>query len=79
MQRIRGHLERMLKEHLAGRYRIQVIDIRESPEQAHAFDVVATPTLLRRCPEPRRRIIGDLSLAHKVLPALGIPILNPES
>ena len=60
------------ERYLAGRYRIEVIDLYKSPGLAHDEQIVATPTLLKLFPTPRRRIIGDLSQVDKVLHALDI-------
>lgn len=49
------------KKYLPGRYRLQVIDLYERPEEASAAQVVAAPTLVKLKPTPVRRIIGDMS------------------
>ena len=66
-------LTRMCDERLAGRYAITVIDVLLHPEQAERAKILATPTLLRRRPEPDIRIIGDLQLTQRVLDRLGVP------
>jgi circadian clock protein KaiB len=66
------NLRRICEEHLAGRYRVEVIDLMESPEQAQRDQIVAIPTLVRRLPEPIRRIIGDLSNSERVLVGLEV-------
>jgi circadian clock protein KaiB len=71
-QQVMRQLVQICEEHLAGRYRVVMSDILENPEQAFAFDIIATPTLLRAHPEPKRKIIGDLSQIGKVLSALEI-------
>jgi circadian clock protein KaiB len=71
-QRAIGNLQRICERCLAGRYRIEVIDLYKSPGLAHDEQIIATPTLLRLLPLPRRRIIGDLSQLDKVLHALDI-------
>lgn len=72
-QRAVGNLQQICERHLAGRYRIEVIDLYKSPERAHDEQIIATPTLLRLLPLPLRRIIGDLSHVDKVLHALDLP------
>lgn len=67
-----SRLEMLCEDHLAGRYRIEVVDIMEKPEQGYALDIIATPTLIRRRPKPVRRIIGDLTQTSKVLSGLGL-------
>ena len=65
-----ANLSAICEEHLAGRYEIQVIDLREHPEFARSDDILALPTLVRRLPEPVTKIIGDLSDTEKVLVGL---------
>jgi circadian clock protein KaiB len=67
-------LTSMCDERLAGRYDITVIDVLVSPEHAEHAKILATPTLLRRKPEPPIRIIGDLALTRTVLDRLGVPV-----
>jgi circadian clock protein KaiB len=55
------NLKRLCDEHLAGRYHIEVIDLLKNPRLAKDDQIVAIPTLMRKLPEPLRRIIGDLS------------------
>jgi circadian clock protein KaiB len=66
-------LTRMCDERLSGRYAITVIDVLVHPEEAESAKILATPTLLRRRPEPDIRIIGDLQLTQRVLDRLGVP------
>jgi circadian clock protein KaiB len=61
------NLKRMCEEHLAGRYKIEVIDLLRNPRLAKEDEIVALPTLVRRLPEPMRRVIGDLSNLEKAL------------
>lgn len=68
-----ANLERICAEHLAGRYRIEVIDLTERPQLAARDQIVAVPTLLRARPMPTRRIIGDLSNTSRVLIGLDVP------
>lgn len=62
-----GNLKRICEEHLAGRYRIEVIDLSVNPHLANHDQIVALPTLVRKLPEPIKRIIGDLSNLQRVL------------
>ena len=62
-----ANLRRICEEHLPGRSTIEVIDLVRNPELAKADQIVALPTLVRKLPEPARRIIGDLSATEKVL------------
>jgi circadian clock protein KaiB len=62
-----ANLKCICEEHLAGRYRIEVIDLSANPHLAHRDHIVALPTLVRKLPEPIKRIIGDLSNLQRVL------------
>jgi circadian clock protein KaiB len=66
------NLKRVCEEHLAGRYEINVIDLVQNPQLAAGDQILAIPTLVRRLPEPLKRIIGDLSNLEKVLVGLDI-------
>jgi circadian clock protein KaiB len=55
------NLKRICEEHLAGKYRIEVVDLLENPTLAKDDQIVAIPTLVRKLPEPMRKVIGDLS------------------
>lgn len=67
-----ANLRRLCEEHLAGQYRIEVIDLMEHPDQAQRDQILAIPTLVRRLPELIKRIIGDLSNAERVLVGLEV-------
>src|SRR5919199_1000626 len=64
------NLKRVCEEHLSGQYTIEVIDLLVSPQLARGDQIVAIPTLVRKLPEPMRRIIGDLSNTERVLVGL---------
>ena len=66
------NLEQICEEHLAGRYRIVVIDLLKAPRLARGDQIVAVPTLVRKLPTPVRRIIGDLSNTERVLVGLDL-------
>lgn len=66
------NLKQICEEHLKGRYRVTVIDLKENPEAAFREQIVATPTLIRELPPPLRKIIGDLSRKEKVLVGLDL-------
>ncbi|HET7728215.1 MAG TPA: circadian clock KaiB family protein [Candidatus Limnocylindrales bacterium] len=66
------NLKRICEEHLAGAYRIEIVDLIEEPERAQRDQVVAIPTLVRQLPTPIRKIIGDLSETGRVLVGLDI-------
>ncbi len=65
-----SNLKRICEEHLAGKYRIQVIDLLKTPQLSRDDQIVAIPTLVRKLPEPMRKIIGDLSDTERVLVGL---------
>jgi circadian clock protein KaiB len=66
------NLKKYCEEHLKGQYRIEVIDLLEKPQLAEGDQILAIPTLVRKVPEPIRKIIGDLSNEEKVLVGLNI-------
>jgi circadian clock protein KaiB len=68
-----ANLKKLCEEHLAGHYEIEVIDLVEYPALAQSDDILAVPTLVRRLPEPCRRIIGDLSDPERFLVSLRLP------
>jgi len=67
-----ANLRRLCEEHLAGRYEIEVIDLLVSPKLAAGDQILAVPTLVRKFPEPIRKIIGDLSNEERVLVGLDV-------
>jgi len=70
------NLKKYCEEHLQGQYRIEVIDLLEKPQLAEGDQILAIPTLVRKVPEPIRKIIGDLSNEEKVLVGLNIKPVN---
>jgi len=68
-----ANLKRLCEGHLAGRYRIEVVDLLSQPHLARRDDIVVIPTLVRQLPPPIRKIIGDLSNQERVL--LGLDVL----
>ncbi|HTR41562.1 MAG TPA: circadian clock KaiB family protein [Pseudomonadales bacterium] len=62
-----ANLKKICEEHLADRHSIEVIDLSKHPELAQSDQIVALPTLVRKLPEPIRRVIGDLSQQERVL------------
>jgi len=67
-----ANLKRICKSHLNGEYRIEVIDLIKTPQLAVGDQIFAVPTLVRRLPEPIKKIIGDLSNEERVLVGLDI-------
>ena len=72
-----ANLRRVCEQHLAGKYRIQVIDLTKNPQLARGDQILAVPTLVRKLPMPLRRIIGDLSNTDKLL--VGLDLKNGSS
>lgn len=70
------NLKKYCEEYLKGQYRIEVIDLLEKPQLAEGDQILAIPTLVRKVPEPIRKIIGDLSNEEKVLVGLNIRPVN---
>jgi circadian clock protein KaiB len=66
------NLKELCETHLAGRYQIEIIDLMENPKLARGDQIVAVPTLVRKLPEPVRKIIGDLSDSDRVLVGLDL-------
>jgi len=66
------NLKRICEVHLAGKYHIEVIDLLKSPQLARGDQILAVPTLVRKLPEPVRKIIGDLSNEERVLVGLDL-------
>jgi len=67
-----ANLKRICEEHLEGRYSIEVIDLLKNPQLADDDQILALPTLVRKLPEPIRKIIGDLSNTERVLVGLDL-------
>src|SRR6267142_1433912 len=67
-----ANLKKICEEHLAGKYRIEVIDLLKTPQLARGDQILAIPTLVRRIPEPVKKIIGDLSNSERALVGLNI-------
>lgn len=67
-----SNLKRICEEYLAGEYDIEVVDLLVNPQLAKGDQILAVPTLVRRLPEPVRKIIGDLSNTERVLVGLDL-------
>jgi circadian clock protein KaiB len=72
-----SNLKRICEEHLPGRYKIQVIDLIANPRLAKDDQIVAIPTLVRKLPDPLRRIIGDMSDVERTLVGLQLRPRQP--
>jgi len=67
-----ANLQRICETHLAGQYRIEIIDLVKNPKLAAGDQILAVPTLVRRLPTPITKIIGDLSNEERVLVGLDV-------
>lgn len=67
-----ANLKTLCEEHLAGRYSIEVIDLLVDPQLAQGDQIFAIPTLVRKLPEPIKKIIGDLSNTERTLVGLDL-------
>src|SRR3989337_1043085 len=73
-----ANLKKICDEHLAGKYRIEVIDLLKNPQLAKGDQIVAIPTLVRKLPQPLKKIIGDLSNKERVLVGLDLRPLKEK-
>jgi len=67
-----SNLKKICEEHLAGNYRVEIIDLLQKPQLAAGDQILAIPTLVRTIPKPARKIIGDLSNTERVLIGLDV-------
>jgi circadian clock protein KaiB len=67
-----ANLQRLCDEHLAGKYRLEVIDLLREPQLAAGDQILAIPTLVRKLPSPIKKIIGDLSNTERALVGLDL-------
>jgi circadian clock protein KaiB len=68
------NLKRICEDHLQGRYEIEIVDLLKNPQLAGGDQILAVPTLVRRLPEPIKKIIGDLSNTERVLVGLDLRV-----
>lgn len=71
-QRALENLKQICEAELKGAYEVDVVDVLEHPALAEDEKILATPTLVKRLPEPVRKIIGDLSDRERVLVGLDL-------
>jgi circadian clock protein KaiB len=69
-----SNLKRICEQYLTNRYQIEMIDLLGNPALARGDQILAVPTLVRRLPEPAKKIIGDLSNTQRVLAGLDLRI-----
>jgi circadian clock protein KaiB len=73
-----NNLKRLCEQHLPGQYAIEVIDLLKNPQLAQVDQILAIPTLVRKLPEPMKRVIGDLSDTERTMIGLDIRELPAE-
>lgn len=73
-----ANLRRICETHLAGRYRVDVIDLVDNPNLAQGHQILAIPTLVRELPAPMKKVIGDLSDIDRVLVGLDVRERSPR-
>ena len=66
------NLKKLCETHLSGRYKIEVVDLLQQPQLAAGDQIIAIPTLVRKLPEPLRKIVGDLSNTERTLVGLQV-------
>jgi circadian clock protein KaiB len=71
-----ANLKKLCEEHLEGKYRIEVVDLMKNPQLAKGDQIIAIPTLVRKLPQPLKKIIGDLSNTERVLVGLDLRSLK---
>jgi len=67
-----ANLRRYCEQHVPGRYQLEVIDLLQHPQLAEGDQILAIPTVVRKVPEPIRKVIGDLSNEERVLVGLDL-------
>lgn len=67
-----AQIKAICEEHLKGRYDLEVVDIYQQPTLAKGEQIIATPTLIKKLPNPLRRLVGDLSNKERVLMGLDL-------
>jgi circadian clock protein KaiB len=67
-----SNLRKICETHLSGSYSIEVVDLSEQPQLSKGDQILAIPTLVRKLPQPVRKIIGDLSDTERVLVGLDL-------
>jgi circadian clock protein KaiB len=68
------NIQLVCKQHLNGRYVLEVIDIHQQAHLARDEQIVAVPTLIKQLPPPLRKLVGDMSDLNKVLFGLDVKV-----
>lgn len=66
------NIKKICEEYLKGRYELEVVDLYQKPSLAKGEQIIAAPTLIKKLPQPLRRIIGDMSNTERVLVGLDL-------
>jgi circadian clock protein KaiB len=66
------NIKNLCEDHLKGYYELEVVDLYRQPGVAEEEEILAAPTLIKKSPGPRRKLVGDLSETERVLIGLGI-------
>ncbi|MGO9203396.1 MAG: circadian clock KaiB family protein [Limisphaerales bacterium] len=72
-----ANLKKICEAHMAGQYHIEIVDLLKDPKLAKGDQILAIPTLVRKLPQPVRKIIGDLSNTERVLVGLDLRAVQP--
>jgi circadian clock protein KaiB len=67
-----NNLQAILDQHLKNKYELEIIDVHQQPQLVKDEDVTAVPMLIKKQPFPKKRLIGDMSDASRVLKGLGL-------
>jgi circadian clock protein KaiB len=74
-----ANLKKICEDHLPGRYNIEVVDLVKHPHLAAGDQILAIPTLVRKLPQPIRKIVGDLRDTERALVGLQLrPALSEK-
>jgi circadian clock protein KaiB len=74
-----ANLKKICEAHLQGRYNIEVVDLVKHPQLAAGDQILAIPTLVRKLPQPLRKIVGDLRDTERALVGLQLRQASPDS
>ncbi len=66
------NIKQICEDHLKDRYSLEIVDVYQQQKIAEQEQLIALPLLIKKCPLPERRLIGDLSDTGKVLKGLGL-------
>ena len=73
-----ANLKVICEEHLAGQYELEVVDLYQQPARARGEQIIAAPTLIKKRPNPLRRLVGNLAQTERVLVSLGLQPWRPR-